>query len=96
MQIRNFALMHVHFYDVFVCTMWRLVDIFNGTQALLILTDMFFILVEAHAEFDSRPFRCKNSVKSKTLNYHSNKQKQTSQVILNNRGKSILARQLIE
>ena len=65
--------------------MWRLADIF------LIWTDMFFMLVVALKEFDSRPFRCKDINKNKTINYHSKKQKQTS-VMLNDTGRSILSK----
>ena len=56
----------------------------------LIWTDMFFMLVVALKELDSRPFRCKDIIKNKTINYHIKKKKQTS-VMLNDTGRSILS-----
>ena len=45
----------------------------------LIWTDMFFMLVVAHEEINSRPFRCKDINKNKAINYHSkSKNKQVS------------------
>ena len=80
--------MHVLFYLYIQCRVGGHIqqDIF------LIWTDMFFMLVVAHEEFDSRPFRCKDINKNKTINfYHSKKQKQTS-VMLNDIGRSILSK----
>ena len=54
------------------------------------------LIVVAHAEFQSRPFRCKNSIQSviqsKTINYHSNKQKQTAKCYVKQHRKEYLSK----
>lgn len=89
MQIRNFTLMDVLLY---ICIYNVEVGGHIQQDIFLIWTDMFFMLVVAHEEFDSRPFRCKDINENKTINfYHSKKQKQTS-VMLNDIGRSILSK----
>ena len=56
MQIRNFTLMHVLLY---ICIYNVEVGGHIQQDIFLIWTDMFFMLVVAHEEFNSRPFRCK-------------------------------------
>ena len=69
------------------CGGWRT----YSTGHILNLDRYVFMLVVAHEEFNSRPFRCKDINKNKTINYHSKKQKQTS-VMLNDTGWSILSK----